>query len=394
MTESGPGAGTNTLKILIAEDERITRRNLQRQLEKWGHEVIATADGAEAWDVLEQTGARIVISDWVMPEVDGIELIERIRARDRSRYVYVILLTSKTEKNDIVEGMDAGADDFLSKPFDRNELHARLRAGIRIIELEESLEQRNHELGLAHALMKKDLAAGVDYVMSLIPESNLDPIMFDWRYIPSSDLGGDSFGYHRIDDKTVALYLVDVTGHGLDSALLSVSIINLLRSGSLPETDFRQPGDVLHALNERFQGIEQGGKLFTIWYGVINITNSELTWAGGGHPAAILREPGVTEPVLLPSTGMMMGVIRDQFYESHSVTLPSDSRIYVYSDGVYEVRQPDGKVWSQNELVDYIADRPDDEDGVMDSILDHVRTLRGESTLEDDFTIVEAIYKT
>lgn len=379
------------MQILIVEDERITRRRLQRQLEKWGHEVVAAADGAAAWKLLQGHDIPIVITDWVMPEVDGLELLRRIRARQHSRYIYVILLTSKTEKNDIVEGMEAGADDFLSKPWDQNELHARLRAGIRIIELEQDLEQRNSELGTAHALMKKDLAAAVDYVMSLIPEANLDPVAFDWRYIPSSDLGGDTFGYHRIDDRKIALYLVDVTGHGLDSALLSVSIINVLRLGALPDTDFRDPGAVLYGLNERFQGPEQGGKLFTIWYGVIDIEHRILSWAGGGHPDAILLQSD-KEPTLLPSTGLMMGVLRGEHFETLSRPLSAGARIYMYSDGVYEITQSSGKIWSQPELVDYISRCRDNEPGIMDNILAYVRELRGSSTLEDDFTIVEAIY--
>jgi sigma-B regulation protein RsbU (phosphoserine phosphatase) len=378
--------------ILIAEDERITRRNLQRQLEKWGHEVVTAADGAEAWELLQEKDIPVVITDWVMPQMDGLDLLRRIRGRKNARYVYVILLTSKTEKNDIVEGLEAGADDFLSKPFDRNELQARLRAGIRIIELEQDLEQRNHELGAAHALMKKDLSAACDYVMSLIPESNLDPLTFDWRYIPSSDLGGDTFGFHRINDKQSALYLVDVTGHGLDSALLSVSIINVLRLGSLPETDFTDPGAVLYSLNEKFQGPEQGGKLFTIWYGVIDTERSTLSWAGGGHPDAILLEPGCDEPFLLPSTGVMIGVLRGQRFGTLSRPLSPSSRIYMYSDGVYEVTQSNGKVWSQRELVDYIDQVRANEPEIMDTVLAHVRKLRGSSVLEDDFTIVEAVY--
>jgi len=382
------------VRILIAEDERITRRNLQRQLEKWGHDVVAAADGDEAWALLQEQDIGVVITDWVMPGVDGLDLVRLIRTRQNTRYVYIILLTSKAEKNDIVEGMDAGADDFLSKPFDRNELHARLRAGIRIIELEQHLELRNRELAAAHASMKSDLAAAVDYVMSLIPDPDLDPITFDWRYIPSSDLGGDTFGYHRIDSNRVALYLVDVTGHGLDSALLSVSIINVLRLGSLPDTDFRDPSAVLYALNERFQGLEQGGKLFTIWYGVIDFERSTLSWAGGGHPDAILLQSDTEQPILLPSTGMMMGVLRGQRFSTRECTLAPSARIFIYSDGVYEVTQTNGKVWTQGELVDYIDSIRAHEPQLMDNVLRHVRKLRGSSVLQDDFTIVEAVYGT
>jgi sigma-B regulation protein RsbU (phosphoserine phosphatase) len=379
------------VQILIAEDERITRRNLQRQLEKWGHEVVAAEDGAEALELLQQHDVGLMITDWIMPKLDGVELVRRVRARENTRYVYVILLTSKAEKNDIVEAMEAGADDFLSKPFNRSELHARLRAGIRVIDLERNLELRNRELGAAHAAMKKAVAAAVEYVTSLIPNTNLDPLRFDWRYIPSSDLGGDTLGFHRVNDHQIALYLVDVTGHGLDSALLSVTIINVLRSGSLPDTDFTDPGAVLYALNERFQGPEQAGKLFTIWYGVIDTQQSTLAWAGGGHPSAILIEDD-GPPAMLPSTGIMIGVLRGQPFDVMSRQLTGRAKIFVYSDGVYEITQTNGKLWSQPELVEFIRYLDCSDAEVMDRILEHVRALRGSRLLEDDFTILRAVF--
>ena len=380
------------MKILIAEDERVTRRNLERQLTKLGYEVITSEDGAQALELFHEHGVSLVITDWEMPRMNGLELLQRLRARETGQYAYVILLTSKSEKRDIIKGMEAGADDFLSKPFDRNELNARLRAGIRVVELERSLAERNEELSEAHQAMKKDLSAAVDYVMSLIPNSNLDPVTFGWRYIPSTDLGGDTFGYHRVDEDQVALYLVDVTGHGLDSALLSVSIINVLRSASLPDTDFGEPGAVLHALNEHFQGTEQGGKLFTIWYGVIDLPSATLKWAGGGHPEAVLIEKDAEHPTLLPSTGLMMGVLRDQQFETLTRSLSPGARLFMYSDGVYEVTQANGKLWSQPEFVDYLDTLDGEDPGMMDAIVEHVRHLHGSTVLEDDFTIVQAHY--
>src|SRR5215510_12059807 len=123
------------MKVLIADDEAISRRLLQNYLEKWGHEVMVAQNGAEAWQLFERGEFPIVISDWMMPEMDGVELIRRIRASQRPGYVYAILVTSRSQKEDLVEGMEAGADDFITKPFDRDELRVRLRAGKRIIDL-------------------------------------------------------------------------------------------------------------------------------------------------------------------------------------------------------------------------------------------------------------------
>ena len=125
------------MKVLIADDDPISRKLLQSYLQKWGCEVMAAENGLEAWSCFERDEFPIVITDWMMPELDGVELVRRIRASPRPGYVYVILLTAKGQKEDLVAGMDAGADDFLTKPFDRDELRVRLRAGERIVALEQ-----------------------------------------------------------------------------------------------------------------------------------------------------------------------------------------------------------------------------------------------------------------
>src|ERR671912_176532 len=131
------------MKVLIADDEPVSRRLLQNYLQKWGHDVTVAQDGAEAWRLFGAGGFAVVITDWEMPEMDGVELVRRIRAASASGpgYVYTILLTAKSQKEDLVEGMEAGADDFLTKPFDRDELRVRLRAGERIIRLEQNVRE-------------------------------------------------------------------------------------------------------------------------------------------------------------------------------------------------------------------------------------------------------------
>jgi CheY-like chemotaxis protein len=139
------------MQVLIAEDDPTSRRLLQSCLERWGYEVAATENGASAWERFQQDEFPIVITDWLMPEMDGLELIRRVRCCERPGYAYTILLTAKAQKEDIVEGMEAGADDFLTKPFDRDELRVRLRAGERIIRLEKTLAEQNRVLREAQA---------------------------------------------------------------------------------------------------------------------------------------------------------------------------------------------------------------------------------------------------
>ena len=141
------------MKVLMADDDPVSRRLLQSDLQKWGYDVTLATDGAEAWRLFEASDFSLVISDWMMPGMDGPELIRRIRACSKHHYVYTILLTSMSSKNDLVQGMDAGADDFISKPFDRHELQVRIRAGERIIQLEQTLKEQNQALRDAQAAL-------------------------------------------------------------------------------------------------------------------------------------------------------------------------------------------------------------------------------------------------
>ena len=141
------------MKVLMADDDPVSRRLLQSDLQKWGYDVTLATDGAEAWRLFEAGDFSLVISDWMMPSMDGPELIRRIRASSKPHYVYTILLTSMSHKDDLVQGMDAGADDFISKPFDRHELQVRIRAGERIIQLEQALKEQNQALRDAQAAL-------------------------------------------------------------------------------------------------------------------------------------------------------------------------------------------------------------------------------------------------
>ena len=139
------------MRVLIAEDETISRRSLERQLTRWGHNVTAASDGREAWEAFQANEFDIVVCDWEMPELTGVELINRIRSAQGRPFVYIIMLTGRTETEDVVEGIGSGADDFLTKPFERAELEVRLLAGERIVRLERDLTQRSQELRAAQA---------------------------------------------------------------------------------------------------------------------------------------------------------------------------------------------------------------------------------------------------
>ena len=175
------------------------------------------------------------------------------------------------------------------------------------------------ELAQSRQHMAEQLEAGRKYLQALLPEPIESPVAVRWCYVPSADLGGDTFGYYWIDEDHFVLYLIDVVGHGLDSALLSVTLMNVLRSRALADTDFCEPGQVLKALNDAFPMEEYGEKCFTMWYGVYQPSTSTLAWSGGGHPEALLFDGDTeqrAEPVRLESQGPMIGMMPCDEFES------------------------------------------------------------------------------
>jgi serine phosphatase RsbU (regulator of sigma subunit)/predicted ATPase len=238
--------------------------------------------------------------------------------------------------------------------------------------------------------MRAEFAAGLKYVRECIPAPMDGVVSVDWRYVPASTLGGDIICYHWLASDYLAFYLIDVTGHGLDSALLSVTLTNIIRTGALSGADMKRPDQVLAQLNEAFQGQEHGNKYFTIWYGVYQSTTRTLTWAGGGHHPSVVLMPGQPDPLVLTSEGPMMGVLRKAEFPAQSCQIPAEARLLIFSDGVFEVFRDKRQMWNLTDCIAYLAVLGREGGNLMDELLNHVQQLRGSPHLNDDFSIIEA----
>ncbi|KUM25319.1 hypothetical protein AU467_05125 [Mesorhizobium loti] len=254
--------------------------------------------------------------------------------------------------------------------------------------VEDQLAESNLALQKTQARLDAELADAGRYVLSLLPAPRTASPVTDWLLVPSTELGGDSFGYHAIDDDHMAFYLLDVCGHGVGAALLSAAVINVLRSSSLPNVDFRKPDGVLAALNEAFPMETQNDMFFTIWYGVHCRSTATLSYSTGGHPPAIhLRTAAdgvVRTSQLITYGGMAIGAFPGVDYELKSFVVEPGDRLLILSDGTFEVNGADGGMLSVSDLAQYAAAHGDEPS----QILEWVRSMNGTGPLPDDFSLL------
>jgi len=394
------------MRILIAEDERITRMTLARQLQAWRHEVTAAEDGQQACELFRAGEFDIVITDWEMPRLSGVDFVKCVRQESRGAYVYVIMLTSRSDKADVVSGIEAGADDYVSKPFHRDELRVRLLAGERIVSLERALRSRNAELQRANEHIRSGLEAAARVQQSMLPRNDVvtPHVRTAWKYVPTDELAGDAIGLFLIDERYLVAYVLDVSGHGVPAALLSVSAMHSLepvpaetsiirnmaqapRGGDLGTVQF--PARVAAELNRRFRAGENDGRYLTMVLCVLDTITGTLRIASAGHPPCVLLRGG--DAVEIPDVGgYPIAMLDDVDYEDAVVQLDPGDRLFLFSDGVLE--QFDGAATQQfgrKRLLDSLKSRGrTPADRVVSEVIDDVAAWAGSRAFEDDVSLV------
>ncbi len=248
-------------------------------------------------------------------------------------------------------------------------------------------EQQNRALA---DRLRAELDSAASYVASILPGDLAGPVQVSSRYLPSQEVGGDCFNYTWIDDDHLIVYLIDVSGHGVEPALVSVSVHNMLRSGSLSKETLLAPDQVLTELNRRFQMNRQGGHYFTIWYGVYQASSRELRYAGAGHPPALVLTAG--SPTRLISQSPPIGVFGDTEFTADTVAVPTGSQILIYSDGAFELLLPDGGWWSLEDFAAFCADVGSERDWSLDGLVSKLQHLSATDAFDDDCSLVRLTF--
>lgn len=351
------------MKILIAEDDAIPRRLLQATLTKSGYEVVTAQNGTEAWEMLQANDApRLAILDWLMPGMDGVDVCREVRKRANAPYVYLILLTSKDTKEDIVAGMEAGADDYLTKPFHSHELQVRLRAGQRILELESELLRSYEELAQAHR-REGEIGAKIQQTLLLgQPPSALPAMQVAALTIPSRQIDGDFYDFFAHQDSCLDVIVGDVMGKGIAAALLGAAIKSqFLRalshlpgreSGRLPEPE-AIVSEVHTAVTGQFIGLEF---FATLIYARFDSTQGQITFVDCGHTKTLRLRPGTGGCDVLEGINMPLGVSEKEIYRQMSASFVAGDVFCFYSDGVTEAHEPNGEQFGMERLMTVLTE--------------------------------------
>jgi sigma-B regulation protein RsbU (phosphoserine phosphatase) len=378
-----------SIKVLLVDDQAIVGETVRQMLATVPDiEYRYCSDPAAAFDTANEFRPTVILQDLVMPDIDGLQLVRFFRANAGTRDTPLVVLSSKEEPVIKARAFALGANDYMVKLPDKLEVIARVRyhsrGYINLLERNEAYREL--------AEKQRELAAEVNraarYVQSLLPAPLTNgPFSVKWKFVPSTQLAGDMFGYHWIDKKHFAIYLLDVSGHGVGSALLAVSAANVLSAGGLPGVDPRDPGQVMTKLNEMFQMDRQDGKYFTIWYGVYKPAARQLAYCNAGHPPALLHSNGSIQQ--LEADGPAVGMVPELPYDTRTTTIAEGARLLIYSDGVFEVEKPDGQMWQYTDFVEKITPELAHSGDIIEEHLRFCREISQVEVLGDDFSMVE-----
>ena len=371
------------MRILITEDSEFYRYYLSLALAKWNHEVLLAEDGRQALEVLRQDkGIQMLITDWVMPNMNGLELCKHVRSSNLGHYIYIIMLTGQEDNlpdcdgysNGLTAALTVGADAFLKKPVDHDELAARICAGERMLSREgdltgynKSLCQSNDKLREQQQTVQQELEYAAQIQKKFLPQypvinQLIEPlgIRCASRIIPSGVVSGDSLNFFRLDESDLGFYHLDVAGHGVSSAMLSVGLNQMIspNSGLLKAIDLDkypkyclvQPDKVAEELNRNHLSDEENSLYFTLIYGLFNADTGRVRLTQAGHPSPILIQDG--EVKLLGDGGFPVGLVNSAEYNLIEFTLNPGDRLILYSDGVTECENLKGECFGESLLLE------------------------------------------
>lgn len=394
--------------VLVVDDSRAQRRILSSYLGRWGYTVFEAASGEEALEMCAANKIDLIVSDWMMPGINGLDFCRIFRTLERENYGYFILLTSKSDKAEVAQGLDVGADDFLTKPVAGDELLARIRAGERILRMQRELTAKNDlvsstlkEISALYDSLDRDLVEARKLQQSLVKDrfKDFETAQVSLLLRPSGHVGGDLVGFFPINDDQFGVFSIDVSGHGVASALMTARLAAYL-TGSTSDQNLaiarsadgshtaKSPAEVAKALNTLMLEEMETDLYFTMILGHFDRQKGRFVMTQCGHPhPAIQRVDGSVE--YFGGGGLPIGLIPDASFDDFEIQITQGERIILLSDGVTEC--PDGADGMLGEdglvtLIENIADLSGS--AFFDTMLWDLNNFNNDKDFPDDISAI------
>jgi sigma-B regulation protein RsbU (phosphoserine phosphatase) len=395
--------------ILVVDDAAANLQVLAGMLKDRGYKARPVPSGKLALLAARRDPPDLILLDINMPEMNGYEVCERLKADDELKSIPVIFISALTEPLDKVKAFRIGGVDYITKPFQMEELHARVETHLKLRRLQVELEESNARLAKANGRMSRDLKAAAKIQETFLPREvpYVPGTDFAWIYRPCDELGGDGLNIIPLGDDKVGLYVLDVSGHGVASALLSVTLSRLLSAPSEPSSilirdgevtagsgdplrtsfDVTPPTEVAARLNRLFPFDLATQQFTTMVFGILNAATGEFRYVSAGHPGPV-HLPFGADPVFLENQGFPIG-LADNTYEERSVRLKAGDRLYLYSDGVPEAMDAAGHQFGDARLLKAIVQgRSEPLQESVTNLLEQIARWHGSATPQDDISIL------
>jgi sigma-B regulation protein RsbU (phosphoserine phosphatase) len=386
-------------RILIVDDDAVNRKVLAEILQKEGCEPQSAADGDEAVALALRAPPDLILLDIMMPAKDGYQVYAELQQDPRTMHVPVIFLSSLSDSADKIKGLELGAVDYVTKPFDTGEVLARVRTQLKIRRLTRDLMTANQDLRHKQERLDEDLQAAARIQRSLIPAGppHIAGVRVAWRFTPCDRIGGDIFNLYPLDERHLALYVVDVSGHGVPAAMVTVSLSqsmspqagHLVKRGTPPGTSaaVRSPAEVLSMLDGEYP-IERFDRYFTICYAVLDCFDGRLQYSVAGHPAPVLlRADGSLE--VLRAGGTIIGIGAPIPFEEEELTLGAGDRLFLHTDGVVECTSASGELYGDERLHRaLLASRGEPLEAACDRVVSSLKRFGEGRPFQDDVTLL------
>lgn len=413
-TKPQPGSEAHSARrILVVDDSRLQRKILTAQLDRWGYEVLEAESGEDALEICAGKPPEIILSDWMMPGMSGVEFCKTIRSSDSGKYTYFILLTSKSDKAEIALGLEAGADDFLTKPVDGHELRARIQAGERILDMQFRLTEQNRALGEAlqeverlNDALDKDLREARQLQQSLVPERHCDFGTFTVSLLLQSSgyVGGDLVGLFPAGENHLGMYAIDVSGHGISAALMTARLAGFL-SPVAPDHNVAlrntgngryepvPPAEAIATLNKLVLDEMETEHYFTMLLGDLDIATGRVRIAQAGHPHPLLQRADGHITQTSPG-GFPVGLMNDAVFSEFEVQMRPGDRLLFHSDGITECPDRAGKLLGEEGLDTIMRELHDvGATDFFETFMWKLNDYSGGPSLPDDVSAVLLNYK-